>query len=56
MTALRRCPQCGKIGFVRIERVFKGGNGVSEMICGACGHSWREADDTPETDDAERRA
>jgi hypothetical protein len=56
MTALPQCPQCEKIGFVRIERVFKGASGVSEMMCGACGHTWQEADATTETEDAERSA
>jgi hypothetical protein len=52
MSARRQCPQCGKIGFVRVERVIKAGAGVSELACGACAHAWREADDASIRDDA----
>jgi hypothetical protein len=42
MTVRRECPRCGKLGFVRAERVIKAGQGVTELLCGACEHTWIE--------------
>jgi formate dehydrogenase maturation protein FdhE len=47
VTARRSCPGCGKIGFIRAERVIKGGTGVTELRCSACEHAWTERDDVP---------
>ena len=43
------CPHCGKIGFVRRERVIKGGHTLTAFYCGSCNRSWEieETDDTP---------
>ena len=48
MTVRRQCPRCGKVGFVRAERVIKAGNGLTELLCGACDHFWTEVDERPE--------
>jgi len=35
-----QCPQCGAVGFVRKERVFRGATAVVECVCGRCHHGW----------------
>jgi hypothetical protein len=56
MTVRRKCPHCGNSGFVRVERVIKAGNGVTELLCGACEHVWTEVDEGPvsQEDEPER--
>lgn len=54
MTVRRECPRCGRIGFVRAERVIKAGNGVTELLCGACEHSWTEVDEAANSKEEER--
>jgi transposase-like protein len=46
MSIRHECPRCRKTGFVRAERVFKAGNGVTEFVCGACDYNWVEHDET----------
>jgi transcription elongation factor Elf1 len=53
MTVRRECPRCGKIGFIRAERVIKAGNGVTELSCGACEHFWTEVDGGPTSQEDE---
>jgi transposase-like protein len=53
MTVRRSCPRCGKVGFVRAERVIKGGNGVTEFSCRSCEYAWSESDERPVSKDKE---
>ena len=46
MSIRRECPRCRKVGFVRQERVFQAGNGLTEFVCGACEYTWVEHDET----------
>jgi hypothetical protein len=41
-----QCPRCRRPGFVRVERVIKGGASHDAHYCGACNHSW----EVPKTD------
>jgi hypothetical protein len=41
------CRHCKKTGFVRRERVIRGGVSATEYYCGACEHSWTITDDQP---------
>ena len=54
MTPRRQCPICGTTGYVRIERVFKAGKAISEVVCGACQHAWQETDEAPKGEEARR--
>jgi hypothetical protein len=54
MATRRQCPRCGQIGFVRAERVIQAGKGVTELSCGACEHTWTEADEGALSQEAER--
>ena len=56
MSPRRRCPGCGKEGFVRIERVIKAGKGMSLVVCTVCAQKWEEVDEPPDGDQATRRA
>lgn len=47
MVTPRHCPRCGKSGSIRAERVIKAGSAVTELYCGACQHTWTEADRVP---------
>ena len=47
------CKFCGKVGFVRRERVIKGGRSIESFYCGACNRSW-EIEDA--VDDIENRS
>jgi transposase-like protein len=46
MSIRRECPRCRKTGLVRAERVFKGDNGLTQFVCGACEYHWTEHDET----------
>jgi hypothetical protein len=59
------CKYCGKTGFVRLERVLKGGRASDAFYCGACNRSWeqlaagsqaRDAADHSTRDDSARRS
>jgi hypothetical protein len=39
------CKFCGKVGFVRHERVIKGGRVIETFYCGACNRSWEETEE-----------
>jgi hypothetical protein len=39
-----RCPQCGKVGFVRHENVVKGTRAERQLLCGRCDHEWSVVD------------
>jgi hypothetical protein len=39
------CVKCKKVGFVRWERVLRGGHGFTDYYCGHCDHGWTVADD-----------
>lgn len=41
------CPYCGRTGFVRTERVIKGGRAVTAYFCGACTRKWEKPDEEP---------
>ncbi len=43
----RECPRCHRKGFVRTERVFKGGLALTASFCGACTHTWEQEDGPP---------
>ena len=40
------CPQCLRIGLVRVERVIKGAAATKTYYCGACDFGWA----TPDSD------
>jgi transposase-like protein len=40
----RKCPKCGRIGQIRVERIFKATERRSSYTCAACGSSWTTAD------------
>jgi hypothetical protein len=57
------CKYCGKTGFVRLERVLKGGRASDAFYCGACNRSWeqlaagtRDDADHRSSDDSARRS
>ena len=35
-----RCPNCGKVDFIRYERVINGHNASELCFCGACEYEW----------------
>src|SRR5215211_1650087 len=39
------CPRCRTTGFVRVEHVLKAGQSAHHYYCGACEHSWVQAED-----------
>jgi hypothetical protein len=52
MTDRTACKYCGKTGFVRRERVVKGGRASDAYYCGACNRSWEQlAAGAPSHDD-----
>jgi len=48
------CQFCGKVGFVRRERVLKGGRSIESFYCGSCNRSW-DIEDKPRDHIANRR-
>ena len=38
------CVHCERVGFVRRERVIKGGMTTTVYYCGACEHGWAVRD------------
>jgi hypothetical protein len=34
------CPQCQKVGFVRVEYVINGTHSRKAFYCGGCDHTW----------------
>jgi hypothetical protein len=48
------CIQCGRAGFVRMERVIKGLELQLSYYCGACDHTWQVRQEDPRV--AQRRA
>jgi hypothetical protein len=50
------CKYCGKTGFVRRERVLKGGSSVEAFYCGACDRSWEVHAHETQAEDAARRS
>jgi len=52
------CPNCGRIGFVRVEHVVKGGAASRALYCGSCEYIWTIIDvaaPEPESPKAARR-
>jgi hypothetical protein len=41
----RPCAQCGRVGFVRVEHILKGGYAATEYYCGSCEHAWTVLDE-----------
>jgi len=39
------CIRCGRVGFVRLERVIRGITLHVSYYCGACEHSWEVEED-----------
>jgi len=48
------CIKCGRVGFVRTERVIKGVALHISLYCGACDNTWQVTQDDPRV--GERRA
>jgi transcription elongation factor Elf1 len=48
MVVRRTCPHCGKVGYIRAERVIKAGSARTEFFCGACEHTWTELEEPTE--------
>jgi hypothetical protein len=44
MTDRTACAHCGKVGFVRRERVITGNNVFVDHYCGRCEHAWQVAE------------
>jgi transposase-like protein len=40
----RKCPKCGRVGQVRVERIFKATDHRSSYSCTQCGASWTTMD------------
>jgi hypothetical protein len=38
------CVHCRRVGFVRQERIIKGGSVATGFYCGACDHAWTVRD------------
>lgn len=36
----RKCPKCGRVGQVRVERIYKATERRTNFSCAACGSSW----------------
>jgi len=36
----RKCPNCGRVGQVRVERIFKATDHRTSFSCSTCGASW----------------
>jgi len=47
VTDQTRCPRCGRVGFVRRERIIKGDSSTLAYYCGACDHGWSVAERPP---------
>lgn len=43
------CKYCGKTGFVRRERILKGGRVSDAFYCGACNRSWEQFTPRPQS-------
>jgi hypothetical protein len=41
------CPRCGRVGFVRRERIIKGDSVKVAYYCGACDHAWDVVEPPP---------
>jgi hypothetical protein len=39
----RKCPKCGRVGQVRVERIYKASEHRSNFCCAICGASWATA-------------
>jgi hypothetical protein len=48
------CKYCGKVGFVRRERVVKAERATTAFYCGSCNRSWEEAEEGRAADDVKR--